>query len=136
MAEPRILVWLLIEQEDAILLGRRKADTAPFAGRWVLPGDEMGEDESASETTERFAREQLDLRVRGEEFVETLYLSDGGKDFAVNVFRVGYEGRPRFRESGPYQEVRWFLRSDLDRLQGVVESLRQVVAGDPGGRTR
>ena len=45
-----VLVWLLLEQDGAVLLGRRKADRPPFAGQWVLPGDEMPDEESASET--------------------------------------------------------------------------------------
>ena len=110
----RVLVWLLLHDGDAMLLGLRKPDQPPFAGQWVLPGDEMPEDESAAETLGRFGREQLDIRASGEEFVDTLYVNEGPEEFAVNVFRVdSYEGRPRFRESGPYSEVRWVTRAEV-----------------------
>ena len=129
-AEPNVLVWLLIEQEGAVLLGRRKAEQPPFAGQWVLPGDEMPEEESASETAARFAREQLDVRVGGEEFVDTLYLEDGGVEYAANLFRVtAYEGKPRYRESGPYVEVRWLLPAELweEGLYPMPAPLRTVL---------
>jgi ADP-ribose pyrophosphatase YjhB (NUDIX family) len=113
MNEPRILVWLLLEQDGAFLLGRRKPDLPPFAGQWTLPGDTMPDDESASETMARFGRDQLDVRVTHEDFFDTLELSHLGIAYAINVFRVAYTGQPRFRESGPYTEVRWLLPGDL-----------------------
>jgi ADP-ribose pyrophosphatase YjhB (NUDIX family) len=110
----RVLVWLLLTEDGAVLMGRRKADYPPFSETWVLPGDEMPEAESAAETVGRVGREQLDIRVATEEFADTLHLAADGVDYAVNIFRVvGYEGRPRFRESGPYSEVRWVVRDDL-----------------------
>jgi ADP-ribose pyrophosphatase YjhB (NUDIX family) len=110
----RVLVWLLLHEGDAMLLGLRKPDKPPFASQWVLPGDEMPEDESAVETLQRFGREQLDIRPGAEEFVDTLYVKEGPDDLAVNVFRLdSYEGRPRFRESGPYSEVRWVTRAEV-----------------------
>src|SRR5262245_30609141 len=114
MTDPRVLVWLLLEEDDALLLALRKPDAPPFAGAWALPGEEMPGEESASETIGRFGREQLDINIGGEEFADTLYLADEGIDYAVNLFRVlSYSGRPRFRESGPFTEVRWVTRADL-----------------------
>lgn len=110
----RVLVWLLLHDGDSMLLGLRKPDRPPFAGQWVLPGDEMPEDESASETLQRFASEQLDVRPGNDEFLDTLYINEGADTFAVNVFRLdSYEGTPRFRESGPYSEVRWVTRTEV-----------------------
>jgi ADP-ribose pyrophosphatase YjhB (NUDIX family) len=107
------LLWLLVEQDGAVLLCRRKADQPPFAGQWTLPGDEQGADESAATTIARFAHEQLDLWLMGSEPVETLQLRDGDADCSGAVFRVGFEGKPRFRESGPYAEVGWARPDDL-----------------------
>jgi len=116
VTEQRVLVWLLLEEDGAALLGQRKAEEPPFAGQWVLPGDEMPQAESASETVGRFGREQLDIRIAGEEFADTVYLTEGDIEYAVNVFRVvAYEGRPRFRESGPYAEVRWVNPEEFQR---------------------
>lgn len=124
--EERVLVWLLLRREEALLLALRKPDRPPFAGRFVLPGEEMEPEESASETIGRVAREELDVRVTGEEFFDTLYVEDGGRPYAINVFRItSFEGRPRFRESGPYQDVRWGLPSDLqDPTLPIAEGLR------------
>ncbi|HXH20878.1 MAG TPA: methyltransferase domain-containing protein [Dehalococcoidia bacterium] len=108
-----ILVWLLFEEDGEVLLARRTDDGKPFAGQWTLPGDLMPEDESDEETLRRFSREVLGVKVLEEEFVETLYLSDRGRNFVTNVFRVGrYEGELRFRK-GAYEEARWVEASDL-----------------------
>jgi ADP-ribose pyrophosphatase YjhB (NUDIX family) len=136
VSNARVLVWLLLEQEDAVLLALRKPDRPPLAGRWQLPGDLMPTDESADETLARCAREQLDLRLEGNQFVDTLYLAENAQELAVNVFRVGYEGRPRFRASGPFAEVRWLLRADLPRLDGMVPGLRDLLLAGAGSQTR
>jgi ADP-ribose pyrophosphatase YjhB (NUDIX family) len=127
--EPKVLVWLLLEQDGAVLLALRKADAPPFAGHFCLPGDAVEQEESAAETIGRVAREELDLRVTGEEFAETLDLEDGGERYAANVFRItSFEGRPRFRESGPYMDVRWGLRSELsDPALPVPQALRNLL---------
>ena len=115
MTEQRTVhVWMLVLQEGAVLSGLRKADEPPFAGRWVLPGDHMREDESSTETMGRFVREQLGVAIASEEFDDTLYLQEGGAEQAINIFRVTLDGHPRFRESGPYAQMRWVDASEVD----------------------
>ena len=109
----RVLVWLLVERDGAVLLARRKADEPPFAGMWVLPGDRMPEEESAAETLARVGKQELDAEVAMESFVDTLTLREGDADYAVNVFRVAVEGHPRYRESGPYEEAAWAPLNDI-----------------------
>jgi ADP-ribose pyrophosphatase YjhB (NUDIX family) len=111
--EPKVLVWLLLVRDGGLLLALRKAGSGPFSGRWTLPGDAMAFDESSSETIARVAREMLDVRAVTDTFLDTLYVQERGNDYAINVFRVEYEGRPRFRESGPFGEVRWVLPDEL-----------------------
>jgi ubiquinone/menaquinone biosynthesis C-methylase UbiE/ADP-ribose pyrophosphatase YjhB (NUDIX family) len=102
-----ILVWLLLEDDGAVLLGRR-GDRGRFAGQWQLPGDAVADEESAEEALRRFASSELGVRVGREEFAETLYLTDGPVNCVTNVFRVhGLDGEPRFRAGGPYAEMRW-----------------------------
>jgi ADP-ribose pyrophosphatase YjhB (NUDIX family) len=108
-----VLVWLLLEQDDGVLVVRRKQDQPPFAGHWTLPGDELSRGDSASDVIARFGPEQLDVQIMGDEPFETLHISDGLSEYAVSVHRVGFEGRPRFRESGPYAEVGWAPCGDL-----------------------
>ena len=131
-----VLVWLLLEQEGAALLARRKADRPPFAGQWTLPGDTMAIDESASETIARCGREQLDVSVRSEDFVATLDIAEDEIEYAVNVFRVAFLGRPRFRESGPYDEVRWLLPADFaDDSIVMPDALRDALISTADGST-
>ena len=112
MAE-HVLVWLLVERDGAVLLTRRKATEPPFANNWVLPGEEMGDDESSGETVARVAREELGAGFSGDDFVTTLAMIVGGNSYSVNVFRVSLEGHPRYRESGPYEEAAWAPLSEL-----------------------
>jgi len=112
MAE-HVLVWLLVEREGTVLLTRRKATEPPFANQWVLPGEEMGDDESSGETVARVAREELGAGFSGDDFVTTLEMLEGGNSYSVNVFRVSLEGHPRYRESGPYEEAAWAPLADL-----------------------
>ena len=109
----KVLVWLMVENAGAVLLVRRKDDEPPFAGQWVLPGDEMPEFESAAETLARVGKEELGVEVSMDSFVDTIELSEANNSYAVNVFRVAVEGRPRYRESGPYEEAAWAMPDEL-----------------------
>jgi ADP-ribose pyrophosphatase YjhB (NUDIX family) len=108
-----VLVWLLFENEDSVLVAHRKADEPPFAGQWVLPGDVLSKGEAASKLIAFFAKDELDVQVMGDEPFETLHLRVGKDEYAISVHRVGYEGQPRFRDSGPYDQVGWAPTGDL-----------------------
>jgi ADP-ribose pyrophosphatase YjhB (NUDIX family) len=112
MAE-HVLVWLLVERDGAVLLTRRKASEPPFANQWVLPGEEMLDDESSGETVARVAREELGAGFSGDDFFTTLEMLEGGNSYTANVFRVSLEGHPRYRESGPYEEAAWAPLAEL-----------------------
>jgi hypothetical protein len=111
--EHTVLVWLLIETEDSVLVARRKPDEPPFAGEWTLPGDELRKGQAPSSFIALYGKDQLDIQVMGDEPFQTLHLDDGDQVYAVAVHRVGFEGRPRFRESGPYAEMGWAPLGDL-----------------------
>jgi hypothetical protein len=111
--EHTVLVWLLFEQDDSVLVAKRKDDAPPFAGQWTLPGDELRKGKSPSDLIAEFAADQLDVQIMGDEPFQTLHISDGAHEYAVAIHRVGYEGRPRFRDSGPFSEVGWAPRGDL-----------------------
>ncbi|HWC29358.1 MAG TPA: NUDIX domain-containing protein [Dehalococcoidia bacterium] len=119
------MVWMLIENDGAVLLAQRKPESEVFAGRWTLPGEVRVEGESDSEVLARVASGDFDIRLNGEEFVERLYVSTGGRQHQVNVYRIGFEGEPKFRESGPYTEVGWAEPGELDELDiELPEALR------------
>lgn len=138
MNEAKVLVWLLLESDGAVLLVNRKRP--PFRDVWTLPGDTMAPEESASETAARVLREDFGVTATKEEFVETLQLKEGSTDYAVHVFRVAPDGRPRYRESGPYAELGWAAPSELDDLdirlpQPLVDLLGRLAQGPPGPGT-
>ncbi len=110
------MVWMLIENHGAVLLVQRKDDMPPFAGEWALPGEAPAEGESASEALARIAAEDFGVELEGDELVETLKVPSGGVDHEIGIYRVGFEGNPRFRESGPYAEVGWAEPKELADL--------------------
>jgi hypothetical protein len=111
--EHTVLVWLLIENEDSVLVARRKDDEPPFAGGWTLPGDELRKGQAPSSFIALYGKDQLDIQVMGDEPFQTLHIDDGDSTYAIAVHRVGFEGHLRFRESGPYVEVGWAPIGDL-----------------------
>ena len=128
---PRVLIWLLMEQNGGVLLAHRKPGASPLAGQWTLPGDLMPEEESSSDTIWRVCREQLDIQAIQESFVDTLYIKDLGIEYAINVFSLAFMGMPRFRDSGPYTEVRWVAPDALPKP--VIDALGVLLTQD-GGR--
>jgi ADP-ribose pyrophosphatase YjhB (NUDIX family) len=124
----RVMIWLLFEQDGAVLLVRRKDDEPPFAGQWVLPGDVMEIEESASETVQRAGKDELDVRVSAEEFVDTFYLNEGIAEYAVTVFKaISFEGHLHYRESGPYAEAQWALPDALP--SPMPDALAEMLGG-------
>ena len=122
------MIWLLFENDGAVLVCRRRSDESPFAGYWTLPGDVMRLDESASETVKRFGRNELNVEIGAEEFVDTFYLQEGNDDFAVTVFKpASFSGDLRYRESGPYEEARWALPIELP--SPIHAALAEMLAG-------
>ena len=128
------MVWMLIENDGAVLLAQRKDDMPPFAGEWALPGEAAAEGESASDTLARIAADDFGVELQGEELVETLNVPSAGSDHEIGVYRVGFEGSPRFRESGPYAEVGWAEPAELEDLDfELPQALRDFLVRLTGG---
>ncbi|HEU0073023.1 MAG TPA: NUDIX domain-containing protein [Dehalococcoidia bacterium] len=128
------MVWMLIENDGAVLLAQRKPESEVFAGRWTLPGEVRGDEETDEETLARVAADDFGVELQGEEFVERLHVSTGGRQHQINVYRVGFEGSPKFRESGPYEEVGWAAPAELDELDiELPEALRTFLGRLSGG---
>jgi ADP-ribose pyrophosphatase YjhB (NUDIX family) len=128
------MVWMLIENDGAVLLAQRKPESEVFAGRWTLPGEVRGDEESDEETLARVAADDFGVELQGEEFVERLHVSTGGRQHQINVYRVGFEGSPKFRESGPYEEVGWAAPGELEDLDiELPEALREFLGRLSGG---
>jgi len=117
---------MLVENEGALLLVQRKRP--PFRDFWTLPGDLVGEGESAEDTLSRVAEDHLGVRLQGQELVDTLTIADGGVEYDASVYRIGFEGRPRYRESGPYAEIGWAEPGELEQLDITLpQALRDLI---------
>lgn len=133
---PEIISLALFEQADRTLVTHRKADRPPFAGQWVLPGDVMGEHESAEEALSRHCFRELSVEAGDVEFAETLYLEDEATQqrYVANIFRVPrHDGEMRFRAAGDYEDARWLAAGELAELS-TPEALRAFLQGARGSR--
>ncbi len=66
--------------------------------------------------------------------MEKLHVSTGGRQHQISVYRVGFEGSPKFRESGPYEEVGWADPAELDDLDiELPAALREFLERLSGG---
>jgi ADP-ribose pyrophosphatase YjhB (NUDIX family) len=118
---------MLVEQDGTVLLAHRKPERPPFPDLWVLPGDVMRDEESASETLARVAHDELDTYVRSDDFVATLNFSIGDNEYAANVFRVALGGHARYHESGDYTQVAWAAPDAPP--DPIPDALRDLLAG-------
>lgn len=121
----------LLERGDRTLVAHRKSDRTPFAGKWLLPGAVVGDDESAEEALGRHAFREFGIDLREPEFAETLYIEETstGQRFVVNIFRVSrYEGELRLRTAGDYEDARWLKNDELYAVQAPI-ALRDWLRG-------
>lgn len=117
MAE--LMSAVLFEKNERALVAHRRL--APFAGQWTLPVTAVRDDEAAEDALRRHAQEQfgLALEPEGEQFVETLYLTDAADDqqYIANIFRAVLPSGPmRFNAEGDYDDARWLGAGDLDHV--------------------
>ena len=131
---PEILTLALFERNAQTLVVQRKAENAPFAGEWLLPGAVVDDEEAAEEALLRHAYKEFGVEVKEHEFAETLYLEDSQthERYVANIFRVlRQEGELRFRAEGDYENARWLTRDDLGGVT-LQSTLAEWLAG---GRT-
>jgi ADP-ribose pyrophosphatase YjhB (NUDIX family) len=128
------IYWFLIENDGAFLLVQRKEDAPPFAGRWVLPGGEAPQSEWPDQMARRIGRDEFGVDVMGTEGFKTIGVKDGQLERSIDVYRLGFEGMPHFRESGPYAEVGWAEPGDLEDLDFELPAeLKALLEGLAGG---
>jgi ubiquinone/menaquinone biosynthesis C-methylase UbiE/ADP-ribose pyrophosphatase YjhB (NUDIX family) len=128
---PDIMSLALLERGDRTLVAHRKGDRPPFAGKWLLPGAVVADDESAEEALGRHAYKEFGIDVREPQFAETLYLEETAtaQRYVANVFRVSrYDGELRLRSAGDYQDARWLRNDELYAVQ-VPIALRDWLRG-------
>jgi ADP-ribose pyrophosphatase YjhB (NUDIX family) len=122
--------WFLFEQDGAFLLAQRKDDKPPFAGRWALPGGEAQLGDTPKDVAHRVGNSELGVNVMGTAPYDTITVEDGGVEQTIDVYRVGFEGELKFRESGPYVEVGWATPDELEDLDiELPEALTALLKG-------
>jgi SAM-dependent methyltransferase/ADP-ribose pyrophosphatase YjhB (NUDIX family) len=117
----------LLMQDEQVLMGKRHTYSPPFAGRWVLPGLPLREQETAEDCLARIVTAELGSESLDSDFRDTLYQEDRatGARYVSNVFEVlRWEGKLRFRARGDFEEVRWVSADEMADLP-MPEQLRR-----------
>jgi SAM-dependent methyltransferase/ADP-ribose pyrophosphatase YjhB (NUDIX family) len=107
----------LLEKNERVLVVRRRR--SPFIGQYTVPLTVVTNGEAAEEAMRRHASEQfaLTLAPDTEQFVETVYLSDGDAQYVANIFRAQLpEGAMRFNADGDYDDARWLGAAELESI--------------------
>jgi len=105
----------MVEQDGHVLVVRWKEAELAFPSQWSLPGDALRASETAPEAVTRFAAAELGISVMGTDLIETGQLEGEGGQHQMWVYRVGFEGKLRYRSSGPFSEVAWATASNLPK---------------------
>jgi mutator protein MutT len=121
-AFPRVGVGAVMVHDGRVLLIRRGKE--PLRGRWVVPGGTVEPGETLQEALVREVREETGLTVARCEFfghfsdpTRIVRYPDGNVlRIASFVYRVGVESFDGLRASEESEEVRFFARDDLSRL--------------------
>ena len=110
----RLAVDAVLVRGGKILLVKRKS--APFKGKWALPGGLVEKGETAVQAVVREAREETGLGVRVKKIIGVF--DDPHRDPRGRVVSVAFEcaGRGAEVSGSDAAEVKWFPLSSLPRL--------------------
>jgi 8-oxo-dGTP diphosphatase len=100
---PVAAIALITDERGRVLLVKQRG--GPFAGSWLLPGGQVGDDESAVHALVREVREETGLTVTAARFVTGYRTSGGGYDLTVLMYRGPATGT-LVPERG--SDARWF----------------------------
>jgi ADP-ribose pyrophosphatase YjhB (NUDIX family) len=100
---PVAAIALITDERGRVLLVRQRG--GPFAGSWLLPGGQAGDDESAVHAVVREVREETGLTMTDARYVTGYRTSGDGYDLTVLMYRGPATGT-LVPEHG--SEARWF----------------------------
>lgn len=132
-------VMFMTPEKDVLFLKRGKGGDHP--GEWCFPGGGREDDETAEETAEREAVEEIGFCPKGTRTVLTRSVAGGNVDYTTFIQRVNDRFDPKL--NGEHTAFRWAKASNpphpmhpgaqiaVDRLSmNELDVARAIVAGD------
>ena len=110
-------IALIRDERGRVLLVKQTG--GPFAGSWLLPGGQVGDDESTVHALVREVREETGLTMTDAVYLAGYRTSGDGYDLTVLMYRGPAEGI-LVAERG--SEARWF---DVDLIPDPHPALRR-----------
>ncbi len=100
---PVAAIALITDERGRVLLVKQRG--GPFAGSWLLPGGQVGDDESAVHALVREVREETGLTMTDARYVTGYHTSGNGYYLTVLMFRGPATGTLVPEPGG---DARWF----------------------------
>jgi 8-oxo-dGTP diphosphatase len=113
-ADPKVAAGILVEQDDKVLLVKRKNE--PFKGLWTLPAGFIDADEDPARAAERECLEETGLIVQVSSILDIRWGREHprGADFVI-IYR-GLVTGGELQPGDDAEEAFWFERSELPPL--------------------
>jgi len=114
---PVAAIALITDERGRVLLVKQRG--GPFAGSWLLPGGQVGDDESAVHALVREVREETGLTMTDARYVAGYRTSGDGYDLTVLMYRGPATGSLAAERGS---DARWF---DVDAIPDPHPALRR-----------
>ncbi len=101
----------VIENNNNILIARRKAGDRSLSGKWEFPGGKIEKGETPEECLKRELYEELGINVIVGDYLTTSEYKYGEKNIRLIVYRVWYVDGEFLLNA--HDEVKWVKREDL-----------------------
>ncbi len=117
-SKPRKTCGGILIADHKILLGKRKSDRL-YPDIWDIFGGHIEEGEAFEETLFRELEEEIGIRVKEFEYLESYQDKDPtfGLDYIHHIYIVrSWDGTPENKNQLEHDNIRWFSKSELKNL--------------------
>lgn len=131
-ARPHLSVYLILEQDDQILLGLR-SNTGFMDGYWSLPAGHAEDGERAKISMIREAKEEIGIDIREEdlEVVHIMHRNTNRENLDIFMKLTKYGGVVKNMEPHKCKELKFFSKNSLP--ENIVEYAKYaIIQSDKG----
>lgn len=125
-AKPHLSVYLILEQNNKILLGLRQ-NTGFMDGYWALPAGHAEDGERAKISMIREAKEEIgiDIKEQDLEVVHVMHRNTNRENLDIFMKLSNYEGEIQNMEPHKCKELKFFSKNSLP--DNIVEYAKYAV---------